>query len=153
MKKVILVVLWAASLLCAFYAGRAVSGNHDHRPPKSLEAEFKEVQQLWTNVWPDGARIQPFGKFVLICPRDERQAALRIGVLGRPHYPYVWIDDDSKSGRPDTFTLSDGSTNTIHVFDTDRDGIFDMVGMVTTNGYYRDKGLKGTWELKKGPSK
>jgi hypothetical protein len=153
MKKSILAILWAASLVCAYYAGRAVSGSHDYSPPESLKAEFEEVQQLWTNVWPNGAHIQLLGKFVLISPRDESQAALRIGVLGRPHYPYVCIDDDSKSGRPDTFVLCDGSTNTIHAFDKDRDGIFDKVGMVTTNGYYSDKGLTGTWRVSKGPSK
>jgi hypothetical protein len=151
MKKFILAILWAASLVCAYCAGRRAYARPDYSPPESLRAEFAKVQQLWTNVWLGGARTQPFGKFVLIRPTDEGQAALAIALLGRPHFPYVLIADDARFGRPDTFTLCDAGTNTITVFDADRDGVFDAVGMTTTNGAYGDRGLTGKWKFKEWP--
>ena len=151
MKKFILGILWAASLVFAYCAGRMASARSDYTPPESLKAEFAKVQQLWTNAWLGGARMRPFGNFVLIRPTDEGRAALAIGVLGRPHFPFAFISDEARTGRPDTFTFCDGGTNIVTVFDTDRDGVFDSVLMTTTNGAYGDRGLTGKWNFKEWP--
>jgi hypothetical protein len=122
--------------------------------PAKAKATFgKTLEQLGpqeTNFnWLSNGCYRGFGRFILMRPQDPERAGLLIACKGSSHFPMVLISDDPKLRRPSLFTLADTAANTITVLDTNGDGFFEVLGMGTTNADYIDKGLTGSWQIRK----
>lgn len=144
-------LLWLGSLLCAFFAGWAVSNRVDSEPPASYKHAIDKwtESQVATNDWFRHPRFRQFGKFVLMRPADPKQAGLLISVAANPPFPLITVWDDAKSGRPEGIMLHDAAGNAIGGTDKNGDGVFDRIVLLTTNGIYKDEGLTGTWHFRK----
>ena len=156
MKRAIIAISWAASLFCAYRAGHVVSNRYDYSAP----AEVMSVIDKWPEDSIPGndpmrkPRFRTFGRFVLLRSEDPRPAALQAGIFGGPSfYPVIFVNDDAKSGRPDSVLLWDAAGNSVSVLDNNRDGVFDVLGLFTTNGTYRDVGLSGKWQFRTNTAK
>jgi hypothetical protein len=155
MKATVIAIIWAASLFLAYRAGHIVSNRFDYSPPtevRGIIGGWSEAQVL-TEDWLRQPRIRRFGRFVLSRPQNPEQAGLFVGLVGRPPFPTILVSDDPKQGRPRRFTFVDAAGNTITAIDSNDDGVFEMLGLVTTNGTYQDKWLMGTFTLIKDLAK
>lgn len=146
--NVAIVILWAASLFLAYRTGHAVSSRFDYGVPagvKGVIGSWSE-SQIPVNNWLRDPRCRQFGRFLLSRPQNPEQAGLYVGLIGSPPFPVIMVSEDAKSKRPREFTFHDAAGNTITALDNNGDGVFDFLGLVTTNGVYKDAGLTGSWK-------